>query len=138
MNKPTIAVDFDGVLYARSSKDFGNMTFEGEPVPGAMNFLRHLIKPFTVIIFSARFAADNADECIQECKTWLLQHMYQDSENAARRGKPRYDHGEVVAQLQFTAVKPMARIFLDDRAICFDGVFPTIPSLLAFKTWDKR
>lgn len=136
---PTIAVDFDGVLYKRDHLDVGAHTFHGEPVPGAMHFLACLDGVFQTIIFSARFAGYDGQGAINGAKTWFKTHLRKASVDRVRMGKKGYDVDRLLEHLEYTATKPiMARVYLDDRAICFTGVFPPIPVLLKFKTWDDR
>lgn len=138
MNKPTIAIDFDGVIYKRTSKDTGAQTFEGDAVPGAMNFLRHLSSAFEVVIFSSRFVGFDGNVAAHGCDTWLRKQFAEDVKAQVQRRKPPYDPELILSKLKYTATKPVARVYLDDRAITFTGTFPSIPELLSFKTWDGR
>jgi len=36
------------------------------------------------------------------------------------------------------ALKPAAFLTIDDRAVCFDGTFPTTEQMLNFKPWYKK
>jgi hypothetical protein len=40
--------------------------------------------------------------------------------------------------LKFPVKKPAAFLTIDDRAICFNGTFPTSAEMMAFKPWYKR
>ena len=40
--------------------------------------------------------------------------------------------------VRFTRWKPSALITIDDRALTFDGHWPTLKSLKEFKPWNKR
>jgi len=135
MNKPTIAVDFDGVIYQRPKSERGNMVYLAPPVAGAMNFIRFLTSAFEVVIFSSRFTGERAEESIQSCKDWFLRQLHHEVLICIAQDKPRFDPQEIFDKLQFTAIKPIARVYLDDRAVKFSGQFPRIPDLLNFKTW---
>ena len=40
--------------------------------------------------------------------------------------------------LKFPVKKPSAFLTIDDRAICFDGNFPSTAEMMAFKPWYRR
>lgn len=135
---PRIAVDFDGVIYKRDHLDVGNHTFHGDPVPGAMHFLSCIIVPFEVIIFSSRFAGYDGEQQILPCKVWMKKHLELESRRRELMKKKGYDVDKILSKLDYSATKPVARVYLDDRAWLFTGTFPTIPQLLKFSTWDNR
>ena len=58
-------------------------------------------------------------------KKWLIAH-----------GLPReyIDDG----LLKFPTKKPAAFLTIDDRAICFNGKFPSTEEMMAFKPWNKK
>lgn len=136
MNKPTIAVDFDGVIYDRPKTEKGNAVFTALPVPGAMQFLRHATSAFNVVIFSARFTTDDV---VESCRQYILHQMTQHNlyRVAMFEDKP-FNPEEIVSKISFRHTKPIARVYLDDRAWQFNGTFPKIPELLNFKTWRER
>jgi len=41
-------------------------------------------------------------------------------------------------QLIFPTQKPAAYLTIDDRAICFNGIYPSIFSMLSFQPWYKK
>ena len=136
-NKPRIAIDFDGVIHSRPKSERGGVDITGEPVPGAFNFLRHLTSAFEVVIFSARFAGFDGQKAKENVTDWMHGEFQKDSEAQVARGKSPYDAAEILARIRLSATKPVARCYLDDRAITFKGVFPSIPDLLNFKTWEE-
>ena len=111
MPRPTLALDFDGVLCDYRSGWQGPDKL-GEPVPGAVAFVRQALAVFDVVIFSARARHDDA---LPAMRAWL-----------ARNGFP---------PLPITATKPPAFLTIDDRAMLFTGTWPDAAELLAFKTW---
>jgi hypothetical protein len=137
LNKPTIAVDFDGVIHSRPKSERGGVDITGEPVPGAFNFLRHLTSAFEVVIFSSRFAGFDGQMAKDSVAKWMMERFGDDSYAQMARGKTGYDPHEILARIRLTATKPVARCYLDDRAITFKGIFPSIPDLLNFKTWEE-
>ena len=43
----------------------------------------------------------------------------------------------VLKRLKFPRTKPSAVLYIDDRAHCFTGAFPTVEQIKAFKPWNK-
>jgi len=109
--KPTLALDFDGVLSDYRSGWQGPDKL-GEPVPGAVAFVRRAIADFDVVVFSARARHDDA---LPAMRAWLARHGF--------------------PALPITPTKPPAFLTIDDRAMLFTGVWPDVADLLAFKTW---
>lgn len=62
----TIAVDFDGVIH-RYSKGWHDGTCYDEPMPGAEEGLKKLMKKYSVFIFSTRDS--------RQIQDWMAQHM---------------------------------------------------------------
>jgi predicted HAD superfamily phosphohydrolase YqeG len=94
--KKTIALDIDGVL-AQYDGVYTNTI--GTPVVGSQAFIQQLVDAgFKVVIYSSRPA--------EAIYAWLNQHQF--------------------PSLEIAAAKPMASMFVDDRALMFRGDFPTI------------
>ena len=45
--------------------------------------------------------------------------------------------GPGLEDIRFTTDKPSAMVTIDDRALTFDGTWPSFDSLKAFKPWNK-
>ena len=90
------------------------------PVPDAIRFLREALEHFRVAIYSSRSGHPGGIEAMQ---TWLRRHT----------GNPDW-----LAAIEWPTEKPPALVTIDDRAIPFDGTWPAIETLLAFKPWNKR
>ncbi len=119
--KKTIVVDFDGVIHGYSSGWKGATVISDPPVSGAIEWLGRASERFQVAVWSARSREKGGIDAMRE---WLLGH-----------GLP----AEVLAQLAFPrGGKPAAHVYLDDRAVCFEGVFPTLETLEAFEPWHRR
>jgi len=67
--RPQIAVDFDGTL-AEYTKWQGESTV-GEPIPGAVEFIRGLNNTYDVIIFSARASTEAGRIAIRR---WVIRN----------------------------------------------------------------
>ena len=107
--KPILSLDFDGVLHSYSSGWQGAACIPDPPVPGAMAFL--------------------IDALASLCD-WLRKHLTGHLHNSLLAD-------DVVRRIGFPSQKLPAFVTLDDRAITFDGKFPSVSSLLAFKPWNE-
>jgi hypothetical protein len=99
----TIAIDFDGTLAAEGN---GIEPGTGEPLPGAIDFLSDLDEAgFTIVIFSrtAAYAPERIERWMSAYASWV--------------------------PVKITNVKPDAFAYLDNRAIWFDGEYPSMELL---------
>lgn len=135
MSNPIICVDFDGVIHSYSSGWQGEDIIPDPPVGGAIDWLcNHLPIPEAIScmgpeyvgpevqIYSSRSKTSNG---IKAMKAWFLNHGLH----------PAYLSDDI---LKFPTQKPAAFLTIDDRAICFDGRFPTTQEMISFKPWNKR
>jgi hypothetical protein len=102
-----IAIDFDGVLHDARFNDWkGADIIEGEVMPGAIDFVcRCLANGYVVVIYSSRFLYEEGPVAVGK---WLA------------------DQGFPVDRMQWSSGKPPARVFVDDHAFTFKGVFPNL------------
>lgn len=90
----TIAIDFDGVLH-KYSRGWQDGTIYDPPMEGAMEAVSKLVKKgHRVIVFTTRIALDDV-------RVWLIKHKFD------------IDINDV------TNIKPIAHIYIDDRAVRF-------------------
>lgn len=139
MSKPTLCVDFDGVIHSYSSKWLNAAFIPDPPVPGALAWLLKATDTFDVKIYSSRSSQEGG---IKAMMLWL--------EHWARIELPNDEAGGYAANSlinricndngAFPTQKPAAFLTIDDRAICFDGNWENVaPSeLLKFKPWNKK
>jgi 5'(3')-deoxyribonucleotidase len=113
--KLNISVDFDGVLHQYISKWTNEFTIADPPYPGAIEWLRSLLGAFNVYIFSMRCARK---EGITAMRFWLSGYGITNEE---------------LIQINFSSEKVKAHLYIDDRAFCFKGTFPTAEEISAFK-----
>ena len=118
--KPILCVDFDGVLHSYTSGWQGAAVCTDPPVSGAVNFLRRAREHFDVQIYSSRSHQPGGIDAMQR---WLLEHS---------------DSEWLVTAIGWPEHKPSAFITIDDRAMMFDGRWPDLDKLKAFKPWNKR
>lgn len=136
MGNPIICVDFDGVIHSYKSGWKGVSEIPDDPVPGAINWLmEHLPVPEAlggvmcepykgpeVQIYSSRSKSFFGRWAM---KRWLVRH-----------GLPACYIADGI--LKFPTKKPAAFLTIDDRAICFNGNFPTSEQMMSFKPWNKK
>jgi len=133
--KPTLCIDFDGVIHSYEQGWQGGEIY-GTVVPGFFEWAERAAKHFTLVIYSSR----SKDEVmLSQMMSWL----------AEQREKWRLDGGmpETLNPLEFNFAheKPAAFITIDDRAIMFRGDWSaqelSPDNLLKFKPWtytEKR
>ena len=126
MNKPILCLDFDGVIHSYESGWKGIDVIPDLPVPGAIDFLLEALKQFDVQIFSSR---SNDPIGIKAMQDWLKKH-------AEFAWEDMLD-GPGLKHVKYPTTKPPAFLTIDDRAITFKGMWPSIDSLLDFKPWNK-
>lgn len=112
--KPVVVFDFDGVIHSYKSGWKGETVIPDPPVPGIAEAIRDIRHAgYDVVIVSTRCATDEGMESV---KRWLSNN-----------------HIEVDAVMK---EKPPAIVYIDDRAICFNGDPSTLLSTIkSFKPW---
>lgn len=114
-----ICCDFDGVIHSYTSRWEGIDSIPNPPVTGAFEALYGYIEDeLSIAIFSTRSASG---EGIAAMKQWFA----------------KWDkRGELLKHLKFPKSKPAAMVYLDDRGLRFNGVFPSTSSLRQYyKVW---
>ena len=115
----TICIDFDGVIHSYTSGWKGADVIADPPVPGAAEWLNAMIESpdFEPVIYSSRSKEPGAVEAMRKYIT---------------------DMGVDANKLDFPTKKPAAFLTVDDRAVCFTGVFPSLLEMKTFKPWNKK
>lgn len=129
MQKPILCLDFDGVLHSYTSGWKGASVIPDPPVEGAMRFIWDAQDHFRIAIFSSRSHQPGGKLAM---KAWLAVHFRKHW--AADR--TRCD--DILAEIEWPDKKPAAFITIDDRALTFNGIWPDIQILRAFKPWNKK
>lgn len=130
--KPTICVDFDGVIHSYERGWQGGAIY-GTVVPGFFEWVERVRDHVKITIYSSR-SKDEAG--VVAMGMWLHEQR-----NAwIKAGGER--HPTEPLELEFAHEKPAAWLTIDDRAVRFDGDW-TAPELqpdamLAFKPWMNR
>ena len=117
--KKTVVFDFDGVIHSYSSGWKGETNIPDPPVPGIEKVLQEIHEAgYEVVVVSTRCSSDGGRLAI---KGWLDLH-----------GLARYVD-------RVCKEKPPAIVYIDDRAICFDGQPESLLGKIAdFHPWNFK
>ena len=143
----TIAIDFDGVIH-KYSKGWQDGTCYDDEVAGVFEAIQELMKTYTVFIFSTRSP--------RQIKKWLIPRIMDSDYVVNGMGNdpeeyiwPKFGFRcEMIPfwvkfwnkknVLGITKRKLPAMVYIDDRAMRFDGNWQVIPHQLAnFKTYQQ-
>lgn len=117
--KKTVVFDFDGVIHSYTSGWKGETCIPDPPVHGIDWALREIKEAgYEVVIVSTRCATQAGVDAIN---LWLYQN-----------GIAQYVD-------KVCKEKPPAIVYIDDRAVCFDGNASTLlDKISSFKPWYKE
>ncbi|MEG9884071.1 MAG: hypothetical protein V6Z86_05555 [Hyphomicrobiales bacterium] len=128
--KPILCLDFDGVIHSYTSDWESAALIPDPPVPGALDFILVALDHFRVCIYSSRSGQIGGVGAMQD---WLEDHFEEYLNISADEAQ------DIVRnRIQWPMQKPPAFITIDDRALTFTGVWPTIKFLQSFKPWNKK
>ena len=113
----TIVFDFDGVIHSYVSGWQGVDVIPDKPIEGIVDTINQLRSDgYKVVVHSTRCKETKGLVAIQ---SWLSKY-------------------NIVVD-DVSATKPPAFVYVDDRAICFDGNCNTLVSKIKnFKTWQQK
>lgn len=134
--KPIISVDFDGVIHSYNSGWKGAHRIPDPPVPGALAWLVGMFEEdaVQVAIFSSRSKNLLGRMAM---KAWLRKWIINDYQQMiGPNWEPMYLG--LVEWIEWPWFKPAALLTIDDRAVTFNGTFPTTKEMLAFRPWYRR
>ena len=117
--KLNLLVDFDGVVHAYTTPWSRADIISDGPVDGAEAFLGRAWPVFNVQIYSSRSGQPGGREAMQ---AWCREQF---GRTLTRR-------------LSFPETKPPAHLTIDDRVYLFEGEWPELAELVAFKPWNRR
>ena len=126
--KPILCLDFDGVIHSYTSGWQGADVVADPPAPGAIAFLREAVNHFTVAVFSSRTHQPGGGQAMRE---WLGLHVLNERLN---------DQEDLawVSAIEWPEHKPAALVTIDDRALTFTGIWPSMTELREFKPWNRK
>lgn len=115
--RPTICIDLDGTL-AEYHGWTGEFSPIGDPLPGAWEFCQELRRRgWRIIIHTCRGN-------VVEVANWLIEHgIEHDGINCSAHNAPG------------SSAKPIADVYLDDRAIRFEGSFDGLLERIDERPW---
>lgn len=154
-SKPILCVDFDGVIHGYTSGWKGARTIPDPPVPGALEFVVGALDRFQVCILSSRShqwggrwamqrwlkkhlvaLGDDRDPAL--IPEWWKEYIYRTAFADPWREEVDWAASKVIREIGWPLFKPAAMVTIDDRALTFDGTWPTADALLSFKPWNKK
>ena len=117
--KQTVVFDFDGVIHSYTSGWQGETCIPDPPTPGIQKAIHSIHEAgYEVVVVSTRCRTLRGRMAIEN---WL--DMYQMTQDVDRVCKE----------------KPPAIVYIDDRAICFDGKPENLlGKIRSFNPWDKK
>jgi hypothetical protein len=142
--KPILCLDFDGVIHSYTSGWKGPRSIPDEAVPGAIEFISNCLGHFQVCIYSSRSRYLFGRRAMRK---WLFDKLldYIFDKYPQSLDAPFIDESSgygaaksMLYEIKFPIKKPAAFLQIDDRAICFNGTFPNLDEIKAFKPWNKR
>lgn len=126
--KPTIALDFDGVVHAYSRGWQDGKVYD-TVTPGFFIWAIEAAKHFRLVIHSSRANNEFGQDQIRE---WLKTQALHSA--GVLKGE--------IPPIEISATKPPAWITIDDRCVRFNGDWfdPALlpEALLAFRPWMQR
>ena len=129
MTKPTLCIDFDGVIHSYE-RGWQNGEIYGTVTPGFFGWAYRTQEHFKLIIYSSR---SKTEEGLTAMRSWMLSQL----------GQFIIDHPAYVGQTldyKFANAKPAAWLTIDDRAIRFEGDWSAAElgavAMLKFKPWN--
>lgn len=139
-SKLLVCLDWDGVVHAYTSGWKGVTEIPDGPVPGAMEFIIEAQPHFTIAIYSSRSGQEGGIAAMEGAlRHWLFMHLLANGGDECKTTPECRDRvQEIVGRIQWPVAKPAAFITLDDRALTFLGVWPSIKELQDFVPWNKR
>jgi hypothetical protein len=130
--KPTICIDFDGVVH-KYSKGWQNGVIYDDVVPGFFEWAEQAAKQFKLVIYSSRSIDEQGQNAML---VWMVE---QRRLWRAAGGKAETD---APLSFEFADKKPPAWVTIDDRAIRFTGDWsaPALApdAIAAFKPWNAK
>lgn len=130
MGKPILCLDFDGVIHSYTSGWKGVGIADDPPVEGTAEFLVEATKHFKVSIYSSRSKSLRGRACMRR---YMREHF-----NVPLTFSGEHSWDFLHEEMHYPWFKPSAFITIDDRALTFDGTWPTIHALKTFQPWNKR
>jgi len=131
---PIICVDFDGVIHSYESGWKGVSNIPDDPVEGSIDWLQdNLPVPDAICAMAPKHEGPIVQIYSSRSKSWFGRRAMK--KWLVKNGLPACYITEGI--LKFPVKKPAAWLTIDDRAICFTGLFPSKEEMMTFKPWNK-
>lgn len=127
MSKPILCIDFDGVLHSYVSGWKGIGRCDDPPIEGAEEFLHEATKHFRVAIYSARSKSLRGRAAMRR---YMSAHF-----NMPLTFSEDHSHDFLHEEVYYPWFKPSAVLTIDDRAMRFAGVWPSMAAIKSFKPY---
>lgn len=115
MGKQTVVMDFDGVIHSYSSRWRGAALIPDPPVEGICEAIQEIRRHYRLVVVSSRCSQEGGIEAI---KAYLKKHDI--------------EVDDIVVE------KPPAVVYIDDRALTFDGHPESLlEKIKTFKPWNR-
>lgn len=126
--KPTLCLDFDGVIHSYTSGWKGVACIPDPPVPGAIRFIEAAQDAgWIVAVYSTRSRSLRGRWAMRR---WLDRWAHEEM------GCGTFTH-DLLDAIRWPWFKPSAFLTIDDRAITFTGEWPDPAGLFNFRPWNK-
>lgn len=130
--KPTICIDFDGVIHSYE-RGWQDGAIYGEAVPGFFAWVEQVRSQFKLVIYSSR---SKSDDGVTAMGLWLHEQRNKWINAGGQR------HPTQPLEIEFAHEKPSAWLTIDDRAIQFRGDWSdpalSAQSMRAFRPWTNK
>lgn len=131
VKKPILCLDFDGVCSTYESGWQGADVCNDPPVPGLFEFLEEAREHFIIKIYSSRSTHPKGIPAMKAWfGRWYLRYRIEKH--------PQSKYVIIDDLVKFATEKPPAHITIDDRALTFQGTWPSVEELKNFKPWFKK
>ena len=154
----TLVLDFDNVIHSYVSGWQGVDVIPDPPHKGAFAFIERAMVDFDVAILSSRSGVEAGRFAMAK---WFVRHGFRadtinwrecqdaapdpastidpnSAEGLARRFNDLPNDMRPARLLSFPWAKPAAWLSLDDRAMQFNGKWPSMEVIANFKPWNAR
>ena len=136
MSKPTLCLDFDGVIHRYDSGWQGTTNITDRATEGFFPWLFEAAEYFRVVVYSSRSKDPDAILAMQR---WLQIEWYRERLRVQTDDPDSPLATAELPEIEFAAEKPAAFLTIDDRALTFTGDWADYDpiALRNFKPWNK-
>lgn len=140
IKKKIVCLDFDGVIHSYRKKWINARTIPDPPVLGAIEWINSFINvyctlPYSITLFTNKLREGDYELCIYSSRSKYFGGILAMKKYLIDNG---LDH-RLLEVIKFPKKKPAAYITIDDRVICFDGIYKDLNSKIdKFEPWNKR